>query len=200
MGKPVRHRPATLHRLAAEVKIAVHDMGVESRWSLAAATSFAVCRHRPSTAWTAHPADYMGMMATVMNALAMQRCHRTDILPTRVLSAIEMKELCEPCIRRRAIRHLEKRRVVHFAAGTSNPPGTSRRTRSGASRAMEIHAEVLLKATKVDGIYDRDPVKILMPSVSRAVTYLEVLQKQPASHGLDGHRALSRQQTAGDCL
>ena len=120
-------------------------------------------------------ADYMGMMATVMNALAMQDAIEQMGLPTRVLSAIEMKELCEPYIRRRAIRHLEKRRVVIFAAGTGNPYFTT--DTAAALRAMEIHAEVLLKATKVDGIYDRDPVKNPDAVRYERVTYLEVLQR-----------------------
>jgi uridylate kinase len=92
-----------------------------------------------------------------------------------VLSAIEMKELCEPYIRRRAIRHLEKRRVVIFAAGTGNPYFTT--DTAAALRAMEIHADVLMKATKVDGIYDRDPMKHPDAVRYERVTYLEVLQR-----------------------
>ena len=166
--------PATLHRLAAEVK-AVHDMGVEVALVIGGGNIF-----RGVSASTQHgmdraSADYMGMMATVMNALAMQDAIEQMGLPTRVLSAIEMKELCEPYIRRRAIRHLEKRRVVIFAAGTGNPYFTT--DTAAALRAMEIHAEVLLKATKVDGIYDRDPVKHPDAVRFERVTYLEVLQK-----------------------
>jgi uridylate kinase len=100
-------------------------------------------------------ADYMGMLATVMNSLALQDALEQRGVHTRVLSAIEMKEVAEPYIRRRAERHLEKGRVVIFAAGTGNPYFTT--DTAAALRAMEIHAEVLLKATKVDGIYDRDP-------------------------------------------
>ena len=166
--------PATLHRLAAEVK-RVHDMGVEVALVIGGGNIF-----RGVSASTQHgmdraSADYMGMMATVMNALAMQDAIEQMGLPTRVLSAIEMKELCEPYIRRRAIRHLEKRRVVIFAAGTGNPYFTT--DTAAALRAMEIHAEVLLKATKVDGIYDRDPVKHPDAVRFERVTYLEVLQK-----------------------
>jgi len=166
--------PATLHRLAAEVK-AVHDMGVEVALVIGGGNIF-----RGVSASTQHgmdraSADYMGMMATVMNALAMQDAIEQMGLQTRVLSAIEMKELCEPYIRRRAIRHLEKRRVVIFAAGTGNPYFTT--DTAAALRAMEIHAEVLLKATKVDGIYDRDPVKNPDAVRYERVTYLEVLQR-----------------------
>jgi uridylate kinase len=166
--------PATLHRLAAEVK-RVHDMGVEVALVIGGGNIF-----RGVSASTQHgmdraSADYMGMMATVMNALAMQDAIEQMGLQTRVLSAIEMKELCEPYIRRRAIRHLEKRRVVIFAAGTGNPYFTT--DTAAALRAMEIHAEVLLKATKVDGIYDRDPVKNPEAVRYERVTYLEVLQR-----------------------
>lgn len=102
-------------------------------------------------------ADYVGMLATVMNSLALQDALESNDVDTRVLSAIEMKELAEPYIRRRAVRHLEKGRVVIFAAGTGNPYFT---TDTAASlRAMEIGASVILKGTKVDGVYDKDPVK-----------------------------------------
>jgi uridylate kinase len=101
-------------------------------------------------------ADYLGMLATVMNAVALQDALERRGLTTRVMSAIEMSELAEPYIRRRAIRHLEKGRVVIFAAGTGNPFFTT--DTAAALRAMEIQAEVLLKATKVQGVYDRDPV------------------------------------------
>src|SRR5688500_988835 len=102
-------------------------------------------------------ADYLGMLATVMNAVALQDALERRGLQTRVQSAIEMSELAEPYIRRRAMRHLEKGRIVIFAAGTGNPFFTT--DTAAALRAMEIQAEVLLKATKVDGVYDKDPVK-----------------------------------------
>ena len=101
--------------------------------------------------------DYMGMLATVINALALQDAIEKAGVPTRVLSAIEMRAVAEPYIRRRAIRHLEKGRVVVFAAGTGNPFFTT--DTAGALRAVEIGAEVILKATKVDGIYTADPAK-----------------------------------------
>ena len=102
-------------------------------------------------------ADYLGMLATVMNAVALQDALERRGLTTRVLSAIEMSELAEPYIRRRAIRHLEKGRIVIFAAGTGNPFFTT--DTAAALRAMEIQAQVLLKATKVAGVYDKDPAK-----------------------------------------
>jgi uridylate kinase len=120
-------------------------------------------------------ADYMGMLAIVMNSLALQDALERVKVDTRVLSAIEMKEICEPYIRRRAMRHLEKGRVVIFSAGTGNPYFT---TDTAASlRAMEIHAEVLLKATKVDGIYDKDPAKHSDARRFHRLTYIDVLQR-----------------------
>lgn len=120
-------------------------------------------------------ADYMGMLATVINALALQNYLEKYSVPTRVQSAIEMKELAEPYIRRKAVRHLEKGRTVIFAAGTGNPYFT---TDTAASlRAMEIGAEVILKATKVDGIYSSDPMKDPNAKKYSALTYIEVLKK-----------------------
>jgi len=121
-------------------------------------------------------ADYMGMLATVINALALQDALEKCGVPTRVLSAIEMQEVAEPYIRRRATRHLEKGRVVIFAAGTGNPFFT---TDTAASlRAMEIGAQAIFKATKVDGVYDADPVK--HPNAKRfdELTYIDVLNRQ----------------------
>lgn len=120
-------------------------------------------------------ADYMGMLATVLNALALQNSLEKMGVPTRVLSAIEMKELAEPYIRRRAVRHLEKKRVVIFAAGTGNPYFTT--DTAAALRAMEIGAEVIMKATKVDGVYSADPMKDKTATKYDELTYLEVLQK-----------------------
>lgn len=119
-------------------------------------------------------ADYMGMLATVINALALQDALEQHGVATRVLTAIEMRAVAEPFIRRRAIRHLEKGRVVVFAAGTGNPYFTT--DTAAALRAMEIKADVILKATKVDGIYSADPVK--HPDAERydQISYLQVLQ------------------------
>jgi len=120
-------------------------------------------------------ADYMGMLATVMNSLAMQDALEKQGVVTRVQSAIDMQQIAEPYIRRRAVRHLEKGRVVIFSAGTGNPYFT---TDTAASlRAMEINAEVILKATKVDGIYSADPKKDKNAVKLPTLTYLEVLQK-----------------------
>lgn len=120
-------------------------------------------------------ADYMGMLATVLNALALQNALEQREVFTRVQSAIEMRELAEPYIRRRAVRHLEKKRVVIFAAGTGNPYFTT--DTAAALRAMEIGADVIMKGTKVDGIYDADPVT--NPNAVRydSVDYMEVLAK-----------------------
>jgi uridylate kinase len=120
-------------------------------------------------------ADYMGMLATVMNSLALQDALEHRQVHTRVLSAIEMKEVAEPYIRRRAMRHLEKGRVVIFGAGTGNPYFTT--DTAAALRAMEIHAEVLLKATKVDGIYDSDPKQNSAARRYTQLTYLDVLAR-----------------------
>ncbi len=119
--------------------------------------------------------DYMGMLATVINALALQNALEKIGVFTRVQSAIEMKEVAEPFIRRRAIRHLEKGRVVIFAAGTGNPYFST--DTAAALRAMEISAEAILKATKVDGIYDSDPLLNPSAKLFKKLTYLEVLEK-----------------------
>lgn len=120
-------------------------------------------------------ADYMGMLATVINALALQDALEKKGVYTRVMSAIEMKEVAEIYIRRRAVRHLEKGRVIIFAAGTGNPYFT---TDTAASlRAIEIHADVILKGTKVDGVYDRDPVKDKRAKKYDELTYIDVLKK-----------------------
>jgi len=120
-------------------------------------------------------ADYMGMLATVINALALQNYLEKHGVPTRVQSAIEMKELAEPYIRRKAIRHLEKGRTIIFAAGTGNPYFTT--DTAAALRAMEIGAEVILKATKVDGIYSSDPMKDFAAKKYNTVTYIDVLKR-----------------------
>ena len=119
-------------------------------------------------------ADYMGMLATVMNALALQDALEQQGVATRVLSAIEMRAVAEPFIRRRAIRHLEKGRAVVFAAGTGNPYFTT--DTAAALRAMEVKAEVILKATKVDGIYTADPVTHPQATRYDRISYLQVLQ------------------------
>ncbi len=121
-------------------------------------------------------ADYIGMLATVMNALALQDAFERQGQMCRVMSAIEMHEVCETYIRRRAIRHLEKGRVVIFAAGTGNPYFTTDTT--AALRACEIDAECLMKATKVDGIYDKDPKKFADAQRFDKITYLDVIARE----------------------
>ena len=119
--------------------------------------------------------DYMGMLATVINALALQDAIEKGGVPTRVLSAIEMRAVSEPYIRRRAIRHLEKGRVVVFAAGTGNPFFTT--DTAGALRAVEIGADVILKATKVDGVYTADPARDASAVKLPHVSYIEALNR-----------------------
>ncbi len=120
-------------------------------------------------------ADYMGMLATMLNALALQNALESKDIPTRVLSAIEMRQLAESYIRRRAIRHLEKKRVVIFAAGTGNPYFTT--DTAAALRAMEIGADVIMKGTKVDGIYDADPLTTPAAKRFTELPFLLVLNK-----------------------
>jgi uridylate kinase len=119
--------------------------------------------------------DHMGMLATVINSLAMQDALEHNGVATRVMSAIQMHQVCEPYIRRRAIRHLEKGRVVIFAAGTSNPYFST--DTAATLRALEIHAQVIAKATKVDGVYDKDPMKYEDAVMYEEISYTEVLSK-----------------------
>ncbi len=120
-------------------------------------------------------ADYMGMLATVINGLALQDALEKIGVPTRVISAIEMREIAEPYIRRRALRHLEKGRVIIFVAGTGNPYFT---TDTAASlRAMEMGVDVILKATKVNGVYDKDPLVYSDAKLIKSITYIEVLDR-----------------------
>jgi len=121
-------------------------------------------------------ADYIGMLATVMNAVVLQEALEQVAVNTRVLSAIDIPQLAEPFVRRRAIRHLEKGRIVIFAAGTGNPFFST--DSAAALRALEIKADVILKATKVDGVYSADPVKDPTATRFDCITYMEVLEKQ----------------------
>lgn len=120
-------------------------------------------------------ADYMGMLATVINGLALQGTLEKMSVPTRVMTAIEMERIAEPYIRRRAIRHLEKGRVVIFVAGTGNPYFTT--DTAAALRAMEINADAILKATKVDGVYSADPMKVRSAKKFEKLKYIDVLKK-----------------------
>ena len=141
--------------IAEQVAHRASTAACRSPSSSAAATSSAAWP-RPRRGMDRATGDYMGMLATVMNGLALQDALETAGVETRVMTAIEMNEVAEPYIRRRAVRHLEKGRVVIFAAGTGNPYFTT--DTAAALRAVEIGAEVLLKATKVDGVYNADPV------------------------------------------
>jgi uridylate kinase len=121
-------------------------------------------------------ADHMGMLATVINALALQDSLEKQGVPTRVMTAIEMRQVAEPYIRRRAVRHLEKGRVVIFAAGTSNPYFST--DTAATLRALEIRAEIVAKATRVDGVYDKDPLKHPGATLYREISYQDVLAQQ----------------------
>jgi uridylate kinase len=165
--------PSTVDFIAREIKVAV-AMGVELAIVIGGGNIFRGVEASLKGIERAS-ADYMGMLATVINALALQNYLEKYNIPTRVQSAIEMKELAESYIRRKAMRHLEKGRTVIFAAGTGNPYFT---TDTAASlRAMEIDADVILKATKVDGIYSSDPMKDPSAKKYHTVTYIDVLKK-----------------------
>ena len=145
---------AVLNRLAGEIK-EIADLGIELGIVIGGGNIF-----RGISADAQHidrvSADYMGMLATIINSLALQNAIERQGIPSRVLSAITMPQVAEPYIRRRATRHLEKKRVVILAAGTGNPYFST--DTAAALRAIEVNAEIILKATKVDGIYDKDPV------------------------------------------
>jgi uridylate kinase len=165
--------PRMADRIAAEIQ-EIHDLGVQVAATVGGGNiirGIAVS----AAGMDRVSGDYMGMLATVINALALQNALEKRNVFTRVQSAIEMKEVAEPYIRRRAIRHLEKGRVVIFAGGTGNPYFST--DTAAALRAIEIGAEVILKATKVDGIYDRDPVTNPSAKLLKHLTYLEVLEK-----------------------
>jgi uridylate kinase len=165
--------PDVISGIAAEIKEVI-DLGVEVAVVIGGGNIFRGLA-ASSKGMDRASADYMGMLATVMNSLAMQDALEKQGVVTRVQSAIDMQQIAEPYIRRRAVRHLEKGRVVIFSAGTGNPYFT---TDTAASlRAMEINAEVILKATKVDGIYSADPKKDKDAVKLPTLTYLEVLQK-----------------------
>lgn len=162
---------ATLDRIATDVK-SVHDMGVEVCLVVGGGNIFRGMSAAAQGIERAS-ADYMGMLATVMNALAMQSVLEKMGVPTRVLSAIPMATVCEPYIRRRAVRHLEKGRVVIFAAGTGNPFFTT--DTAAALRAVEMNCNALLKGTQVDGVYDADPKKVKNAKRYESLTFHEVL-------------------------
>ncbi len=165
--------PEVISQIASEISDIV-DLGVEVALVIGGGNIFRGVA-AASTGMDRASADYMGMLATVMNSLALQDALEQIGVVTRVQSAIEMQEIAEPYIRRRAVRHLEKGRVVIFGAGTGNPYFT---TDTAASlRAMEIGAEAILKATKVDGVYSADPAKDKDAVKFPSLTYLDVLKR-----------------------
>src|SRR5882757_1832399 len=164
---------AKLHEISLEI-LAVRDLGVQVAIVVGGGNFFRGVAEQ-ARMMDRVSADHMGMLATVINSLALQDALEKCEVQTRVMSAIEMNQVAEPYIRRRAIRHLEKGRVVIFAAGLGNPYFS---TDTAASlRAMEIKADVLLKATKVDGIYDADPMLVKDAKKFTVITYMEVLRQ-----------------------
>ena len=166
--------PPTVEQIATEVKT-VHDVGAEICMVIGGGNIFRGLQGS-AQGMERTTADYMGMLATVMNALAMQSSLEEQGVHTRVVSAIPMDQVCEPYIRRRAVRHLEKKRVVIFAAGTGNPYFTT--DTAATLRASEMACEAIFKGTQVDGIYDKDPKKHRDAVRYASVNYDEVLQKR----------------------
>jgi len=163
----------TLQEIALGVKKA-HSLGVQIGIVIGGGNIFRGLA-ASATGMDRASSDYMGMLATCINSLALQDALEKIDLPTRVQTAIAMAEIAEPYIRRKAIRHLEKGRIVIFAAGTGNPYFTT--DTAAALRAMEINADVILKATKVDGIYDKDPLKNPNAEKFSNLSYIDVLNK-----------------------
>ena len=165
--------PQVLDTVAEQIK-EIHELGVETAVVIGGGNIFrGIAASAAGMERTS--ADYMGMLATVLNALALQNFLEKKGVVTRVQSAIEMKELAESYIRRKAIRHLEKKRVVIFAGGTGNPYFST--DTAAALRAMEIGAEVILKGTKVDGVFDRDPMKDPAAKKYDELTFFQVIEK-----------------------
>src|SRR5436853_3747594 len=165
--------PFRIHEIAAELAD-VHSLGVQIAIVVGGGNFFRGVAEQARN-MDRVSADHMGMLSTVINALALQDALEKQNVYTRVMSAIEMNQVAEPFIRRRAIRHLEKERIVIFAGGTGNPYFS---TDTAASlRAMEIKAEAILKATKVDGIYDADPLLVKDAKKFTQISYMEVLKQ-----------------------
>jgi uridylate kinase len=163
----------TIREIAEEVK-EVHELGVEIAIMVGGGNIFRGARQKGFEIDRA-TGDYMGMLATVINALALQDSLEKAGVFTRVLSAISMQQISEPFIRRRAVRHLEKDRVIIFAAGTGNPYFST--DTAAALRGIEIKADVILKATRVDGIYDADPEQVASAKMFEGITYRDVLHQ-----------------------
>ena len=166
--------PPTVNKIASEIK-KVHDTGVEVCLVIGGGNIFRGLQGS-AQGMERTTADYMGMLATVMNSLAMQSELEKINVNTRVISAIPMDQICEPYIRRRAVRHLEKNRVCIFAAGTGNPYFTT--DTAATLRAIEMKCQAIFKATKVDGIYDKDPVINPKAKYLEKVTYDMALQEK----------------------
>ena len=166
--------PPTVERIAKEIQT-VHNMGLQICMVIGGGNIFRGLQGS-AQGMERTTADYMGMLATVMNALAMQSALEELGVHTRVVSAIPMDQVCEPYIRRRAVRHLEKGRVCIFAAGTGNPYFTT--DTAATLRATEMKCEAIFKGTKVDGIYDKDPKKNSDAIKYDAISYDEVLQRR----------------------
>ncbi|HUO33837.1 MAG TPA: UMP kinase [Candidatus Acidoferrum sp.] len=166
------HAP-TIQAIAQELK-GVYDLNVQVAIMVGGGNIFRGARQK-DLAIDRVTGDYMGMLATAINGLALQDALEKAGCHTRLMSAIEMQEVAEPFIRRRATRHLEKGRVVIFACGTGNPYFST--DTAAALRAMEIKAQVILKATRVDGVYDADPEKVPTAKRFEKISYIEVLQK-----------------------
>ena len=165
---------AILERICAQVK-EVHDLGVETCVVIGGGNIFrGMLGEKRGVDRTT--GDYMGMLATVINGLAIMDCLEKMNVKTRVQSAIPMEEVAEPFIMRRAVRHLEKGRVVIFVAGTGNPYFSTDTT--AALRASEIHADIIMKATKVDGIYDKDPKKFPDAVKYEQITFIDALRQR----------------------
>lgn len=166
--------PATLRNICVELA-EVHALGVELGLVIGGGNIFRGLKGSAQGMDRAS-ADYMGMLATVMNGLAVQDALEKLGVPTRVMTALQINQVAEPYIRRKAVRHLEKRRVVIFAAGTGNPYFST--DTAAALRAMEIQAEVLCKATKVEGVYTKDPIKYADARMFRRLSYDRFLQER----------------------
>lgn len=160
---------------AYEIK-SIHDIGCEVAIVIGGGNIFRGIQTQNNKIIDRVQGDYMGMLATVINAMAIQSTLESIGVPTRLQSAIKMEQICEPFIRRRAIRHLEKKRVVIFGAGTGNPYFTT--DTAATLRAIEIEAEVIIKGTKVDGIYSADPVKHQDAVKFNVISFNEVYEKQ----------------------
>ena len=163
-----------LSSIANQIK-EIRNLGVDIALVVGAGNIFRGAKVSSKRGLDRVTADYMGMLATVINGLALQDALEKENVPTRVQTAIQMQELAESYIRRKAVRHLEKKRIIIFAAGTGNPYFTT--DTAAALRAMEIGADVILKATKVDGVYSSDPFKNRKAKKFQSIPYMDILKK-----------------------